>query len=61
MHYSTCDEAVEDLKQFGIRFATEGAKIDEEMGKKLTISTAEGLRMMQEYQQQNPERGAKLL
>lgn len=61
LHYATFEEALEDLKQFGIAFGAEGKKLDEESCKKLAIGSADGIRMMQEYQQSNAERGAKLL
>lgn len=58
MHYATFEEALEDLKQFGIVFEK---KMEEEACEKMSIGTTEGLRMMQEYHRNNPERGAKLL
>ena len=46
MHYATFEEALEDLKQFGIVFEK---KTEEEACEKMSIGTTEGLRMMQEY------------
>lgn len=63
LHYESYEEAVEDLKQFGLQFEqlvdSKEVKIDKEMSMRLCIPVANGLRMMQEHQHQ--ERGTKLL
>ena len=49
------------LVDLGLPQGSDEKKMGEEACEKMSIGTAEGLRMMQEFHRNNPERGAKLL